>query len=91
LDVHPKHLRVANVRTPIAAAHALDERRPRGQFCDEQPGRHVNARLDGLRGDDDAVAITEKEPRVSLAINRAEARVNESDLLQRVERLLPAS
>jgi hypothetical protein len=61
-----------------------------GQFCDEQPSRHVNPRLDSLRGDDDSVAITKKEPRVSLPINLAKARVNEGDLLRRAERLLPA-
>ena len=67
--------------------HALDERRPRG-FCDVA-ARRQRARLTAC------VAMTMRSPsrrsRLPLAVNWAEARVNEGDLLQRVERLLPAS
>lgn len=88
LDVHPENFRVWKLRAAVAAAHALHERRPRREFGNEQPRRDIHASLDGLRGDDDAVAGSEKKRLVLRSVFLAEARVDEGDAL-RGARLLP--
>ncbi len=87
LNVQPQHFRVGNVCTAVAAAEALDERGPGGEFGDEQACGDIHPRFDGLGGDHDAVAFAKEQSRVAFAVHRPKARVNEGDALRGVKRL----
>src|SRR5690606_11383446 len=80
IDVSPEGPGVLTT-IPVAAAEALDQRRPWGEFGDQSEGRDVDTCLDGLRRNDDAVSLASQDPFIATAVRRTEARVHESGVV----------
>ena len=92
-QIDPPHVgAVAKLRVPVGAPEALDQRRPGRDLRKQHGGGDVDARLDGLRGDDDAparIVVFRAGDLLHLppAVRGAEARVYESQDRRRLRPL----